>query len=93
MFDGRKDQTLTKTILSNRGDMEIRETVTQEHYVVVEEPGSIYRNHFEPASGKALDMAKEIINKFITTTESEESICVIGADGTAVNTEVNNDVI
>ena len=93
MFDGRKDQTLTKTILSNRGDMEIRETVTQEHYVVVEEPGSIYRNHFEPASGKALDMAKEIINKFITTTESEESICFIGADGTAVNTGVNNDVI
>lgn len=40
-----------------------------------------------------MDIAKEIINKFITTTESEEFICVIGADGTAVNTGVNNDVI
>lgn len=40
-----------------------------------------------------MDIAKEIINKFITTTESEESICFIGADGTAVNTGVNNDVI
>ncbi|KZR97012.1 Uncharacterized protein APZ42_008337 [Daphnia magna] len=34
MFDGRKDQTLTKTILSNRGGIEIREVVTQDHYGV-----------------------------------------------------------
>ena len=42
MFDGRKDQVLTKTVLSDHGGIEIRETVSQEHYVVVEEPGSIY---------------------------------------------------
>lgn len=92
MFDGRKDQTLNKIVLSNHGGVEIRETVTQEHYVIVEEPMSIYRNHFVPASGRALDIAKEII-RFVTTTESDQSLCVIGADGTSVNTGCNNGVI
>lgn len=68
MFDGRKDQTWTKTALSNRRGIEIREVVTQDNYVVVEEPGSLCRNNFTPASGKALDIAKEIV-KFLTTTD------------------------
>ena len=39
-----------------------------------------------------MDIAKQMI-KFIKVTESEHSVCVMGADGTAVNRGCNNVVI
>ena len=92
MFDGRKDHTLTKTVLIERQSAEIRQTVQEEHIVVVEEPNSEYRTHFTPASGKAIDIAKDLM-KFISESVSKNSLTVIGTDGTAVNTGCNNGVI
>jgi hypothetical protein len=92
MFDGRKDETLTTTVLSDREGAVIKEKVKQEHIVVVEEPNSEYRTHFTPTSGKAIDIAEGLLN-FIETSNSLDSLNVIGADGTATNTGCHNGVI
>ena len=50
-FDGRKDKTAT-------GNPTISET--EEHVVVLSEPGGVYIAHVTPRSGKAIDLAAEL---------------------------------
>ena len=76
MFDGRKDFTLSRLG---------RDVVKEEHIVILEEPGSIYKDHITPKSGKAVDIADDLIS-FFTKTSSKQTLRVIGADGTTVNT-------
>ena len=73
-FDGRHDQTST----GRGGDM-----AAEEHVAVVAEPGSEYVAHFTPVSGKAIDQVNELIN---IATNYDDSVCVLGCDGAAVNT-------
>lgn len=76
MFDGRKDFTLSRLG---------RDVVKEENIVILEEPGSIYKDHITPKSGKAVDIADDLIS-FFTKTSSKQTLRVIGADGTTVNT-------
>ena len=83
MFDGRKDFTLSRLG---------RHVVKEEHIVILEEPGSIYKDNITPKSGKAVDIADDLMT-FIKKTSSKKTLRVIGADGTAVNTGCENGVI
>jgi hypothetical protein len=91
MFDGRKDQTLSCSYLAD-SDTFLRSNITEEHYVLVEEPGGIYRDHVSPATGRAVDVKEELL-KFLQRTKSENTLSVLGTDGTAVNTGQNGGVI
>lgn len=73
-FDGRHDQTRAE-----RG----ADTETEEHIVVVAEPGSEYVTHFTPVSGKAYDQVNELVS---VATAHGGNISVLGCDGAAVNT-------
>lgn len=81
-FDGRKDKTL---VLEVKGTKTHRKTVTEEHYVLVQEPGSNYVGHVTPSSGSAANITVGIIN-YLEKYEIDTSIMAIGCDGTAVNT-------
>lgn len=70
----------------------MRETIKEEHIVLVQEPGSIYRDHITPVSGKAKDIAKNIY-QFLKNTGPVNTITVIVANGTAVNTGKENEAI
>ena len=76
-FDGRRDRTCVSYTSA---------TETEEHVVVLYEPGSVYVSHFTPQSGSALDMFDELYS--ISVMFGGE-IKVLGCDGTAVNTGVN----
>ena len=89
MFDGRKDQTLCST---NITENTLKGSIKEEHISIISEPGSVYQDHITPNSGKASDIASELYG-FIDKRNSEENLIVIGADGTAVNTGANNGAI
>ena len=62
MFDSRRDKTLVSDDLMKSVEME-------EHYVIMEEPGSKYIDHVSPISGKARDVVTEI-QAIVSETES-----------------------
>lgn len=92
MFDGRKDDTLTVSISKNHSSQLIREVIKEEHIVLIEEPGGLYRDHITPKSGKGVDIAQDLY-KYLQVNGSEQTLQVIGADGTAVNTGRDNGAI
>ena len=77
----RRSTTVTKTATK---------LVNTEFYTVVDQPSGKYRTHFIPASGKAKDIANEIV-----TTAREDNIKpqVMGHDGTSVITGEHNGVV
>lgn len=77
-FDGRKDKTIT--LAENR-----RQSVTEEHIVLISEPGAKYVGHVVPESGTAANILKAITTYLTSESMSEESLCAIGCDGTNVN--------
>ncbi len=81
-FDGRKDLTLTND----------HQLIQEEHVVVMEEPGAKYIDHFTPSSSSAKDVEKEL-HDLISEYGSDQSVQVIGADGTSVNTGKRGGVI
>ena len=80
-FDGRHDQTR----VGRGASME-----TEEHITVVAEPGSEYLSHFTPVSGKAIDQVNELIS---IAASFGGDVCVLGCDGTAVNTDKSGGVV
>lgn len=90
-FDGRKDRTLVfeKTESSQR-----TKSVTEEHIVILAEPGSKYMGHVSPENGTAKSI-KDSITKFLKDSLGDDlsTIDVIGCDGTVVNTGFKNGVI
>ena len=88
-FDGRKDLTLTQFA---RGGKTINKTIAEEHVSVVGEPGSKYLTHITPQSGSAEAISEELI-QFIQEANLVDDICVIGCDGTNVNTGSKGGVI
>lgn len=52
-FDGRKDQTLTKVKVNDRWYSDKK---SEEHFVVLAEPGGQYLTHTTPLSSKAADI-------------------------------------
>lgn len=80
-FDGRKDETLHKHGMEK-----------EDHYVLVNEPGGYYLDHFTPDQGNARSIANEIFT-FIIDYKSLDSLDAVLCDGTSVNTGRNAGVI
>lgn len=81
-FDGRKDSTLVK---EKKGSKWYSSKKTEDHYVLVGEPGTVYLRHItqERATGSAI---ADGLYSAIEEMELEEKIMAVGADSTAVNT-------
>ena len=80
-YDGRIDKTLVRV---EREDGKVKcQTQKESHEVIIAEPGSRYIDHISPKSGKAKDVATEIID---VINEISADVVVLGCDGTPVNT-------
>ena len=78
MFDSRRDRTkIIREVQNLESNQEIKCTEVEEHYTIVEEPGSNYIDHLIPNSGRAQDVAKELIS-FIHDNRSMESLQALG---------------
>lgn len=85
-FDGRKDKTLVQ---EKKGNKFHRRVTEEEHYTIVEEPGSAYLGHVTPSSGSGLDIATAIINYLEGNQADLSTTRVVGCDGTPINTGKN----
>ncbi|CAH0381343.1 unnamed protein product [Bemisia tabaci] len=88
-YDGRKDTTLFN---EKKGDAFHQLRKKEDHYVLLEEPGSEYLGHVSPQSGKAQDIAFSIIDFLTKNGVSFEELQVLGCDSTNTNTGKHNGV-
>lgn len=88
-FDGRKDQTLEKEKVGNKY---YGQTRTEDHYVLVGEPGTSYLRHLTIEQGTGAAIADGIY-KALQDMEIESKIFAVGADSTPVNTGRKNGAI
>jgi hypothetical protein len=87
-FDGSKEKTICASSASSKG------FITEEHLILTEEPHSIFLGHVSPSSGSAVNIKNTIIDFFNENQTSLDNVLsIIGADGTNVNTGLNNDAI
>lgn len=63
-----------------------RNVIKEEHYSIVQEPGSSYVGHVSPCSGSAQNIADSIISYLAETGLSLDDLDVDGCDGTVTNT-------
>lgn len=89
-FDGRKDETM---MIEMVGSKRSRRTQTEEHYSLIQEPGSKYLCHVSPTSGLSKDLALAIVTHLAKMNISLEELDLIGSDGIAINTGWKNGVI
>ncbi|GBM30491.1 hypothetical protein AVEN_156251-1 [Araneus ventricosus] len=82
-LDGRKDDTLVVDLAHSK---RFRRVKKEEHYSLIQEPGSVYIGHVTPTSGSYEDIVTSIISYLFGRGISLEKLVVIGCDGTAVNT-------
>ena len=80
-FDGKKDSTLTRV---QKGEKFYTKTVIEDHYVMLEEPGSVFLGHEVPYSGHGISIGLKLF-RFLKSKGWEGSIYVVGADGCNVN--------
>lgn len=78
-IDGKKDATMVTT--EHNGKI-YRRTDLEEHYVIVGEPGEFYLSHVSPETGTGLQIADSIYQA-LKDTELEQTLNIIGSDGTA----------
>lgn len=88
--DGKKDATLA--MLQGENGKLYRQTMLEEHYVVVGEPGEFYLTHVTPENGRGRIIAQALFEA-IKTTELEGKLSLIGSDGTAAMTGPYNGFI
>jgi len=88
-IDSKKDATL---VINQKGGVQHRKFVLEEHYVLVGEPGEFYPNHISTKSGKGRVIA-EGTKSAISNTSLEDTPAVIGTDGTAAMTGPHNGAI
>lgn len=89
-FDGRKDGTL---IIEKLKSKQFRRTKKEEHYSILQEPGSAFVGHVSPSSGSAENIANSILSYLTEAGFSIDELDVIGCDGTVTNTGWKTDVI
>lgn len=89
-FDGRKDKTLVS--IQKEGKF-YRKRVTEDHYVILSEPGSNYFGHVTCESGTAKGIETAISNYLKSKSVQLSEISVVGCDGTVVNTGSKGGVI
>lgn len=88
-FDGKKDRTLDRTL---NGVKLYCDTVMEEHYILVSQPGGEYLTHVTPKNGGSECIA-DIILTSIKDMGAQDTVSVIGCDSTNVNTGCNGGVI
>ena len=59
--------------------------MTEEHYVVIGKPGTLYLTHVTPENGKGRVIANAIY-QYLKKNSLEDKIYLIGTDGTAAMT-------
>lgn len=89
-FDGRKDDTI---VIEKVNSKHFRRVIKEEHYSIIQEPGSVYVGHVTPCSGSAQNIADSIISYLKKTGLSLDDLDVIGCDGTVTNTGWKGGVI
>ena len=80
--DGRKDATMRMVEVNGNYH---RQTVIEEHYVIVGEPNAFYLSHVMPEDGTGYKIATSIYSA-IKDTALEQKLKIVGSDGTAVMT-------
>ena len=80
--DGRKDATMTMVEVNGNYH---RQTVIEEHYVIVGEPNSFYLFHVIPEDTTGYKIATSVYSA-IKDTALEQKLKIVGPDGTAVMT-------
>ena len=80
--DGRKDATMTMVEVNESYH---RQTVIEEHYVIVGEPNVFYLSHVMPEDGTGYKIATSIYSA-IKDTALEQKLKIVGSDGTGVMT-------
>lgn len=89
-FDGRKDKTI-KNIKD--GSSFYRQTTSEEHISLIQEPDSLYLGHLSPAGSSAKEIKDSIANFIATKDINIKKLVSIGCDGTVVNTGRKGGVI
>lgn len=82
-LDGRKDETLVVEVAHSK---KFRRTVKEEHFSLIQEPGSVYIGHVTPTSGSSADIVTSVTSFLSGRGIAIDKLLVIGCDGTAVNT-------
>ena len=80
--DGRKDTSMTMVEVNGNCH---RQTVIEEHYVIVGEPSGFYFSHVMPEDGTGYKIATSVYSA-IKDIALEQKLKIIGSDGTAVMT-------
>ena len=68
-------------------------TIREEHKSIISEPESKYFDHVTPGSGKAKDIASEILSLLNKRSVDTKKIVAIGCDSTAVNIGIKGGVV
>ncbi|GBM44763.1 hypothetical protein AVEN_164920-1 [Araneus ventricosus] len=82
-FDWRKDNT---KMLIKKDTKYYPMTTKAEHYILVDEPSSVYLRHVTAAKGGAKAIKEAILNFFVSNNIQLNGLTVIGCDGTNINT-------
>ena len=90
-FDSRKDKTLIQ--VTELDGKRHQRTIREEHISIVSEPESKYFDHVTPGSGKAKDIASEILSLLNKRSVDTKQIVAIGCDSRAVNTGIKGGVV
>ena len=90
-FDSRKDKALIQ--VTKLDGKRHQQTIREEHISIVNEPESKYFDHVTPGSGKAKDIASEILSLLNKTSVDTKQIVAIVCDSTAVNTGIKRGVV
>ena len=91
-FDGKK--TATRSLVRNEktGKWSPKLEI-EDHYVILEEPGSEYLTHVTPVTGHGDVIAKAIYDFLETESWQDQPIYVVGGDGTNTNVGAENGAI
>ena len=87
--NGRKDATMTMVEVNGNYH---RQTVIEEHYVIVGEPNGFYLSHVMPEDGTGYKIATSVYSA-IKDTALEQKLKIVGSDRTAVMTAKAKDLL
>ncbi|KAE8737643.1 hypothetical protein FOCC_FOCC016891 [Frankliniella occidentalis] len=90
-FDGRQDKTQVREELPNH---KIRlKTISEEHVVLLAEPGDVYLGHVTPPDHSADTLANTLLDFLENANIETTSLRCVGCDGTNTNTGCWNGAI
>ena len=81
-FNGKKIATIVRH--TGKNGKNFQKTEIQDHYVLIEEPQSVFLGHVVPFSGHGISLAVAIY-RFLKTRKWDKDAIVFGCDGTNPN--------